>query len=427
MIPEGFAELNELDSIGGVEGIGVFFQDSTLCSLISEGLESNKLIQQAWSKVAQSSLNKQLVRNQSLPTFGYQSELSFGNSKGQPSASSAKISGSASATVNWEVDLWGKYRRLDEIAEANYQGTIFNKQALQLNFAALISTNYIQLGYYKDCIDVAKKTAISRNTQYQNMLQKYDHGLITIFDIKRAEIQVKDAENLVFNYLQQQKLILNQLTLLSGIQDSSYYTNISLSPLHTQEVQVGIPSLLLARRPDIRQAEQMVIASNANIGVYQAMRLPSFNLTGLLGVASGDLISFNNGSPLIGGGTLDLFGPIFNFKSNKLKVKLAQEETNEAKLNYQWTVETAFTEVQDALSNIDLLKIQFENNTIQMEKAHEVYLMAMDRYNAGLDDYDTLLNTENTYLNYQLNVLRLKSQLLESYITLYKALGGNWN
>jgi multidrug efflux system outer membrane protein len=190
------------------------------------------------------------------------------------------------------------------------------------------------------------------------------------------------------------------------------------------DIPPGLPSTLLERRPDILQAEQYVAAQNAQIGVAQAMRFPTFSLTGLLGVASPDLTFSAAQAAWSVSGTI--FGPLFNFGKNKRRVEIERKRTEEAYLAYDQTVLQAFRETEDALISVSTYKDELIAVLKQRVAAENAYMLARARYDEGVTSYLEVLDAERTLFDVSLNASATMQSRLNSYVYLYKVLGGGW-
>jgi len=188
----------------------------------------------------------------------------------------------------------------------------------------------------------------------------------------------------------------------------------------------GLPSQLLERRPDILQAEQMLASQNARIGVAQAMRFPSFSITGALGLASGELSAFVTSDAVawsFGGG---LVGPIFNFGKNKRRVEIERARTEQVRLGYEKTVLNAFREVEDALVEVYTYNKELATRRRQLVAASNASRLSNERYNGGVTSYLEVLDSERSLFDTQLILAETYQQKLNAYVKLYKALGGGW-
>jgi multidrug efflux system outer membrane protein len=191
------------------------------------------------------------------------------------------------------------------------------------------------------------------------------------------------------------------------------------------EIPPGLPAELLERRPDIREAEYLVMAQNAQIGVAEAMRLPAISLTAVLGFASDDLSSVISGGPAwsIGG---SLFGPIFNFNKNIRRVEVEEARTKQALLAYEYTVLNAFREVEDALVEVHTYNEETAAKKRQVDAARNAASLSHERYDKGITSYLEVLETERSWFNAELELSNVRRAYLTAYLKLYKALGGGW-
>ena len=218
----------------------------------------------------------------------------------------------------------------------------------------------------------------------------------------------------------------NALSILLGKLPGNIEAGIGLfHQSKPPEIPPGIPSLLLKRRPDIIQAEYLLMAQNARIGVAQAMRFPAINLTGILGVASDDLKTLSTGNPAwsLSGSR---FGPIFNFNKNILRVEIEEARTRQALLQYENTVLIAFLEVEDALIEVKTYSDQIKAVTNKYKAAKNANTLSQNRYDKGVTSYLEVLDTERTLFSVELELSELQQQYYNSYVRLYKALGGGW-
>ena len=192
------------------------------------------------------------------------------------------------------------------------------------------------------------------------------------------------------------------------------------------EIPAGIPSEIMERRPDVLQAEQLLAAQNARIGVAQALRFPSISLTGMFGTASSELSSLATGDAIVWSVGGSIFGPIFNFGKNKRRVEIEREQMVQDSLFYVKTLLNAFREVEDALVSIQTLKDESLARVKQMRAAENAASLSMDRYDGGVTSYLEVLDSERSKFNAQLSASETYQQYLAAYINLYKVLGGGW-
>jgi len=191
-------------------------------------------------------------------------------------------------------------------------------------------------------------------------------------------------------------------------------------------IPAGLPSQLLERRPDVKEAEDLWRAQNEQIGVAQAMRFPSFSITGLFGAVSNDLSTVTSSGSLIGYATGSVTGPIFYFGKNKRRVDIERQKTEQMRLEYEKTVINAFSEVENALISVDTYRREYEARNMQMTASHGAAVLSRQRYDAGYTNFLEVLDNERTELDASISAAQALQYHLQSTVQLYKALGGGW-
>jgi multidrug efflux system outer membrane protein len=258
------------------------------------------------------------------------------------------------------------------------------------------------------------------------MEDKYEGGMISLMDYNQAKIQRDVAAVMVPTYERMIGLTENSLSILLGRMPQKIVTG---EPFHKHKYELnipaGIPSELLQRRPDVKMSEQIYRSANARIGVAEALRWPSLSLTGMLGAASTDLTSFN-AIGLSWSAGASIFGPLFQFGKNKRRVEMAAADARAALLEYEKTVQQAFKDVEDALVNISTYRKELKAQESRASTSMESEKMSYVRYNEGNTTYLEVLEQQRSSFSAQLDVLTTRLNLLNSYILLYKALGGGW-
>jgi len=289
-----------------------------------------------------------------------------------------------------------------------------------------VVSTYFQLLDYDQRLKIAEETVRSREKSLNIIQQRYDRGIIPEIDLNQAQIQKEIAASSVPFYRRLKVKTENVLNILTGrlpleIKRGKILQEQTVPP----DIPPGLPAQLLERRPDIRQAEYLVMSRNAQIGVAQAMRLPSISLTAVLGFASNDLSTVIAGGPAwsIGG---NLFGPLFNFGKNIRRVEIQEEKTKQALLGYENTVLNAFREVEDALVEVQTYKEQVTAKRRQTIAARNALSLSRERYDRGITSYLEVLETERSWFNAELELSDIRRLYLTAYIKLYKALGGGW-
>ncbi len=405
------------------------FKDSTLVELIDSALANNFDIQIAASRIMESRHYLGYTKADQYPSINYSGNAGFGNTLGGfPTGNNAVGSFNVVGNFNWELVFWGKYRRATEAARAELLATEYAAKAVEVSLITDIVNTYYLLLDYRARLEIAKNTLVTRKESSRIIQERFNEGIIPEIDLNQAQIQEDIAAAAIPTYERLIAFTENALSILIGENPKEIitYTNIADTPI-PDSIPSGLPSQLLTRRPDILQAEQMLIAQNARIGVAQAMRFPSISLTAMLGMASPDLSAFNAGDALMGTVGAGLFGPIFNFGKNKRRVDIERERTEQMRLNYEKAVISAFRETEDALINIHTIEQEIVFVENQVISSVNAAMLSKERYDGGVTSYLEVLEAERALFNTELYYSELQQRRLSAYSDLYKALGGGWN
>jgi len=412
------------DSIGGYEW-WTMFNDSNLDTLVKYALDSSLDVLSMAKRVEQARYNIGYVKADMFPKFGVQANSSRGNYGGFRLPSEAN-NFSAGVNMAWEIDFWGKYRSLNDAAKAEYLATEFGMRTLQISLITEIIRNYFLLLDYKSRLEISKKTLASRNEYLKIIQQRFDVGYAPEIDLNQAQMQKAIAEGSIPVY---QRLVYkteNTLSVLIGKNPGEIISKKNIfDETVPQTIPNGLPSELIERRPDVLQAEMNLKAQNEQISAAIAMRFPSISLSGFLGGASNDLSTFiSNGAAWnIGAG---LLGPIFNFNKNKRRVQIQKAKTEEALYKYRKTILLAFKEVEDALIDIQTYREEIKSRQNHFDAANNAMQLSQQRYDKGVTSYLEVLETQRQAFESELNLSQTKQELYNSYMKLYKAIGGGW-
>ena len=414
----------QVDSLANINWFDIF-KDPVLDTLIQRALDTNQNLAIAAENIQQTQSALVIQRSQMLPTVGYSAGASRGNYAGLVLPTTQNVF-TGFGSVNWEIDFWGKYRRLNEAARATILASEQGYRATQLSLMSTVAESYFQLLEYKLRLEISNQTLALRDSMQRIIEERFAKGIIAEIDLNQAQIQTAIAAGSVPVW---ERLIVqteNQLSVLVGElpQEIKIGTDLIDQPLDL-EIPEGLPSQLLARRPDILFAEQDLIASNALIGAAKANRLPNISLTGLLGVAGSQFKSLGSGGAAwnLGG---SLFGPVFNWGALQRQVDIEESRTRQAVLNYERTVLEAFREVENTLVNITSLRKELIAREAHVKAALRAMFLSQERYNQGVTSYLEYLESQRQAFDAQLNFAGTKQELLPSYAQLYKALGGGW-
>jgi len=401
------------------------FDDPVLDSLIKKALGNNKNLLATAQNVEAARLQMAIQKADLLPQFSYSGAAGSGNFQGMKmpeTTGNYNIVGQAS----WEIDFWGKLRRMNEVAKAQYLASEHGLNALRLSLITTVASTYFQVMEFNTKAEIAKSTYAIRDSSFLILKQRFEAGIIPAIDVNHARIQKAIAATAIPTYRRSAIQTQNLLNILIGENPKNLHIENKLNNYaEVPKIPAGLPSEILNRRPDIMVAEYELMAQNAMVGATQAARLPSLSLTGMLGLASDDLSSIASGDPAwnISG---SLLGPIFNWGKNTNRIKAEKARTEAAVYQYEHVVLNAFREVEDALIAIETLKEEELAIKEHVSAALEASKLSEERYDKGIASYIEFLESQRQAFDAQMLLTGNKQDLLEAHIKLYQALGGGW-
>lgn len=328
--------------------------------------------------------------------------------------------------ASWEIDLWGKYRRASEAARADLLSTEEGRRSVILTLVTSVAGGYVNLLNLDQQLDIARSTVKTREESLNLFKLRFEGGVISELELSQVKSEYQEARAYI---PQLEKAIAQQenaLSILLGRNPGPILRGRIMDQLTLPAIPEGLPSDLLERRPDIRQAEQNLIAANAQIGVAKAAYFPSISLTGFFGTASTDLSNLFRDSSKVWnwGGSVNL--PIFTAGRTRGQVKAAESVRQQSLFQYQQSIQTAFREVEDAL--VDQLKSR-EKLDAQMHQVSALRTykdLALMRYENGYSSYLEVLDAERNLFSIELAYVQTRGTQFQALVNLYKAMGGGW-
>jgi len=439
-IPENFRAPEPLppakaESLADLKWFEVF-KDEKLQDLIRTALEQNYDLRTAVASVEAARANLGITRSNQYPNVGASgnvelTRLSRDGSFPLPATfvpSQNRNWGQASLDLlSFEVDIWGRLRRATEAARANLLSAEENRKAVVTTLVSDVATSYFTLRELDYELDISQRTLDTRRQSLQLIRSKQGGGIATLLDLRQGEQLVYSASETIPTLQQQIEQTENRITLLlarnpAGIARGRGLTEQKLPP----EVPTGLPSALLERRPDIRSAEQNLIAANANIGVAKAAYFPQISLSGFLGGQSSQLASLFNGPHSAWSFVPQITQPIFTAGRLKSGVRLAEAEHESALIQYEKTIQTAFTEVSNALIAHQRLRESRVEQEALVTALRDRTRLAYARYEGGVDTLLNALDADRDLFQAELTLSQIHLNELLSVVQLYKALGGGW-
>jgi multidrug efflux system outer membrane protein len=400
------------------------FTDPALQGLIKEALTNNYDLRIAASNILQAEASLGVTRANQLPTltgtFGVQNERSAAL-PGAPTYDTAGLQ------LNYLVDFWGQYRRATEAARANLLASQYAQRLVQTTLIASIASAYFQLRQLDSQLDFSRETVVSDRDSVRINTINYKGGEYAITDVYQAQLLLQQAEAEVITLQQSVEQTENQLSVLLGRNPGPINRGLNLvDEPHLDEVPVGLPSTILERRPDVRQAEEALVAANANVGVAKAAYFPQIPLTASFGASSTALTSFLQGPATFWALGGQLAQPLYAGGRITSGYRLALAQREQADLTYKQTVQQAFADVSNSLvayrqSRLYRVKLQEQTTTYR-----ETSRLANVRFTGGATSFLEVLTTQQQYFTSELQTTQAWFAELQSYVQLYQALGGGW-
>jgi multidrug efflux system outer membrane protein len=404
------------------------FQDDALRNLIQTALKQNYDVRIAATRILEARAQLGITRANQFPTLA--ASASSANERLPQSARIPAIETTAtqlSLSAAWELDFWGRYRRATESAQASLLAQEWAQRAVISSLVSDLATAYFQLRELDLELEISRQTLASRQDSLRLTQILADHGATSLLDVRQAEQLVFTAGAAIPDLEQRIEQQENFISTLLGQNPQSIARGKKLvDQPHALEVPAGLPSSLLERRPDIRQAEQQLIAANAQIGVAKSAYFPQISLTASGGYQSSALTGLFSGPAglwTFGGSAVQ---PVFEGGRIRNQVRFTQAQTQEATLVYQRTVQQAFRDVSDALvayRRSQEFRAQQEQLTRAADDAKNLSNM---RYKGGATSYLEVLDSDTRYFSAQLNLAQAQLRELESLVQIYRSLGGGW-
>ena len=404
-------------------------KDPTLQELINVALAENRDLKQAVSAIeefearlaaARTGFLPQVEGSSRLPALGRVGGFAL---DGFPSDFSYSVLGN----LAWELDVWGRIRRSTEASLADLLAREENRRAVTLALVSGVAQAYFDLLQFDMQLDIAKRTLESWEESVKIARARLRGGITSKLDADQFESELANAAARVAEFERRRIQKENELSVLLGRNP----TNIQRGALLTEQVippdvPAGLPSELLQRRPDILQAEQVLAAATARIGMAKAARFPQVTLTGILGVASPRLSNLFTSEATFGASGFNLVGPLLNANALGFQQDVAEAQARQILAQYEQTILVAFKEVEDALVAVQTAREQRQAQREQVEALRSALRLANLRYRGGVTSYIDVLIAKRNLFDAELSLTETHRLHLVSVVQLYKALGGGW-
>ena len=396
-----------------------FFADGRLQQLIALALQNNRDLRVAILNIEQARATYRIRRADILPTVGLGAT---GTVQPGPDIYQAGVQIST-----FELDFFGRVRSLSNAALAQYLATDEARKTTQISLISQVASTYLALQADEELLELTRQTLKTREDSNRLNQLKYDNGIVSKLDLDQSLSLVEQARVVLAQQLRQRAQDANSLTLLvGGPIPATLPKGVALADTSLAELPPGLPSDLLNVRPDIRSAEQQLIAANANIGAARANFFPHISLTGTAGTASTELNSLFKGGSYGLVFTPTIFLPIFDYGRNVANLDSAKAGRDIAVAQYEKSIQTAFREVADALAGQSTYTEQLRAQLAVAKSEADRFSLSDLRYRSGASSYLDLLDAQRSLFDAQRASVEANLARLQNQVTLYRVLGGGW-
>ncbi|MFL6450018.1 MAG: efflux transporter outer membrane subunit [Bryobacteraceae bacterium] len=409
------------------------FHDETITNLVRTALRQSYDLQAVTERVLQARAQLGITRSQLAPQLSASVSHTTARTSGlgpyfiPPASFLAASYTQAGLNLNWEIDVWGRLRRLTESARAQYLAQEEARHAVISSLIADVITTYLNLRELDLELEIARKTEDIGQSGLRITKLRRERGVAAGLDIRQAEQLLYTATTQI---AATERAIIdteNVLNVLLGQNPGDIPRGKPLVQFNDpSEIPAGLPSDLLERRPDVRQAEEALIAANAQIGAAKALFFPQITLTGFLGVQSRALTNLFTAPARNQEISPAALLPIFNAGQLRNNLRLSEAQQREAVANYRKAIVTGLQEVSNALTDYEKLREQHAREQLLVDALRDAGRLATLRYRGGLDSYLQVLDAQRNQFSGELVLAQLRRNKLLSIVELYRALGGGW-
>ena len=409
------------------------YNDPVLDGLIAEALAHNLNVKVAAANVEQAAGVLTQTRSGLFPQVGYQGTA--GRARTTEAGANAGVANlipnpqtsyEALLNASWEIDLWGRIRRLSEAARANLLATDEARRGVILSLVASVANNYLTLRGLDEQLVISKQTLAAYGESLRLFNLQFQYGQISQMNVAQVQSQYETAAAQIPQIESQIAQTENSLSVLVGRNPGPIARGKSIYELVLPQVPAGLPSELLTRRPDLLQAEDTLVAANAQIGAARALYFPTISLTGAAGTSSSSLSSLFTGPARVWSYAGQLVGPIFTFGSVSGQVAQAEGGQQSALYSYQYSIQNAFADVENSLVASQKLQQQVAAQERLVAALKDYARLATLQYNGGYTSYTTVLQAEQSLFPAELALASLRASVFSSSVNIYKAMGGGW-
>jgi len=404
------------------------FQDKQLQDLIHTALQQNYDVRIAATRILEAQAQVGITRADQLPSVSAGAQaVNERSARGKQFPQFETSTNQVDLSLAWELDFWGKYRRATESARANLLATEWAREAVISTLVSDVAAAYFQLRELDLELEISRRTLVSRQDSLRLTQMLANGGATSMLDVRQAEQLVFTAAGTIPDLERRIEQQENFISTLLGNNPGAIARGTKLiDQPHAPEIPAGLPSSLLERRPDIRQAEAQLIAANAQIGVAKAAYFPQISLTASGGYQSSALTSLFSGPAGLWSFGGSLVQPIFAGGRIRSNVKFTEARQQEAALVYQQTIQQAFRGVSDSLVEYRKDREFREQQGQLVFSAQDAARLSETRYRGGATSYLEVLTNETNYFNAELGLAQAQLNELLGLVRIYRNLGGGW-
>jgi multidrug efflux system outer membrane protein len=402
------------------------FDDPILDRMIETALRNNKDVRLAAERVLEFAARVDISRAGLYPQLGYQAAA--GRSKSNVPGRGQSTDDNFLATLNlgWELDVWGRVQKATEAERARLLAAEEGRRSVILSLVSSVATSYIRLLNLDEQLRIARKTVKGRQDNLRLFQLQFEGGVVSELEVSQVRSELELAKTLVPQIEREIALLENSLSILLGQNPGPITRSRNFNKLSLPPVPAGLPSELLERRPDIRAAEQQLVAANALIGVARTQYFPTISLTGLFGFVSDELSDLFDSSSDIWGYDAGLLGPIFDGGRIAGNIRATEAAQRQAVIAYQQAVQTAFREVDDALIQNRKAREIVTARKRQLDALRDYARLALLRYDEGQVSYIEVLDSERRLFDAELSYAINRGDVYIALVNVYKSMGGGW-
>jgi multidrug efflux system outer membrane protein len=410
------------------------FDDPALQTLLRDAIAHNLDLRIAVSRVQEARALAGVAKSFLYPEInlnaGYTGNQVSRNSQppgAQPDADRTFNNTNLGISMVWEADLFGRLRRNNEAAFNRYLATEEGRRAVLVTLVSDVASSYFLLRDLDLQLEIAHETLTINDQTVGYYKSRLGGGVSNRLEVDQAVANRSVTAATIPDLERQIALVEHAISVLAGRPPAAVERGRTLEETHVPPtIPVGVPATLLERRPDVVEAERLLVAANADVGAAKALFYPTISLTGALGFLSGDLTQFLKGDSVIWSVGAGLFQPLYNAGRNKRNLEAAQARFEQAADQYRSAALNAYREVADSLVTIQKLRLVRQEQSVGVEALVDAAKLSRSRYDAGLATYLEVLIADQQLFQLQLELARSRGDELQAFAQLYRALGGGW-